>query len=353
MFPYWLLFAACSLGALQYRVKPWQPHFYGGALLSVMLVIVTMMIGFRKEIGGDWFAYIEIYHSYRYLSLSEALQYQDPAFSIINWVSIQLGFDIWASNLVCAMVFTWGLSRFLRQQPNPWLGLVVAVPYLIIVVAMGYTRQAAAIGVEMAAIAAFQRNPSMLRFAAYILLAAAFHKTAIIVFPLVALTVARNRFMVVGISALFAIILFYIFVYSSIDRMVENYVESDYEAAGAAVRILMTVVAAVLFIALRDRLGLPAELRAVWRNFAYTAIAAMAVLLLSSSTVVLDRLALYLIPLQILVFSRLPLALHKTGKESGMVVLGVIAFYALVQLVWLQTAVNAIYWLPYKAFSPL
>ena len=352
MFPYWLLFAACSIGALQYRVKPWQPH-YGGVLLSIMVVAITLMIGFRKEIGGDWFAYVEIYDSYRYYSLTEALQYQDPAYSIINWVAIKLGFDIWASNLVCAMVFTWGLSRFVRQQPNPWLGLVVAVPYLIIVVAMGYTRPGAAIGVEMAAIAAFQRNPSMMRFAAYMLLAAAFHKTAIIVFPLVALTVARNRFMVVAISGLFALILFYIFVYSSIDRMVENYVEADYEAAGAAVRILMTVVAAVLFIALRDRLGLPESSRAIWRNFSYAAMAAMVLLMLYSSTVVLDRLALYLIPLQIVVFSRLPLALHKTGKESGLVVLGVIAFYALVQFVWLQTAVNAIYWLPYKAYSPI
>jgi hypothetical protein len=351
LFPYWLLFAACSIGALQYRVKPWQPH-YGGALLSIMVVAITLMIGFRKEIGGDWYAYIEIFNSYRFFSLGEALQYQDPAYTIISWLAVRLGLGIWAVNLVCAMVFTWGLSRFVRQQPNPWLGLVVAVPYLIIVVAMGYTRQGAAIGVEMAAIAAFQRNPSLLRFAGYMLLAAAFHKTAIIVFPLVALTVARNRFMVVGISALFAAILFYIFVYSSIDRMVENYVEEDYEAAGAAVRILMTAVAAVLFVALRDRLALPDGTRAIWRNFSYAALAAMIMIFLFSSTVVLDRLALYLIPLQIVVFSRLPMTVSKTGKESGLVVLGVISFYALVQLVWLQTAVNASYWLPYKAYSP-
>ncbi len=352
MFPYWLLFAACSIGALQYRVKPWQPH-YGGAVLSVMVVAITLMIGFRKEIGGDWFAYIEIFNSYRYFSLAESLQFQDPAYSIISWAAVRLGLGIWAVNLACAMVFTWGLSRFVRQQPNPWLGLVVAVPYLIIVVAMGYTRQGAAIGVEMAAIAAFQRNPSLIRFAAYMLVAAAFHKTAIIVFPLVALTVARNRFMVIGISGLFAVILFYIFVYSSIDRMVENYVEADYEAAGAAVRILMTVVAAALFIVLRGRLGLPESAQPVWRNFSYAAIATLIMVMLSSSSVVLDRLALYLIPLQIVVFSRLPLALNRTGKENGLVVLGVIAFYALVQLVWLQTAVNAIYWLPYKAYSPL
>ena len=352
MYPYWLLFAACSLGALQYRVKPWQPY-YGGVLLTIMVVAITLMIGFRKEIGGDWYAYVEIYNLYRFFSLTESLTYQDPAYSLINWVAVRLGFEIWASNLVCAMVFGWGLSRFIRQQPNPWLGLVVAVPYLIIVVAMGYTRQGAAIGVEMAAIAAFQRNPSLWRFAAYMLLAASFHKTAIIVFPLVALTVARNRAMMIGISAIFAAILFYIFVYSTIDRMVENYVEADYEAAGAAVRILMTVVAAGLFIAFRNRLGLPESTRTIWRNFSYAAIVTFALVLFSSTTVVLDRLALYLIPLQIVVFSRLPLALHKSGKESGPVVIGVIAFYALVQFVWLQTAVNALYWLPYKAYSPI
>ena len=48
-----------------------------------------------------------------------------------------------------AVPFTYGLFRICRQQPNPWLALVVATPFLIIVVGMGYTRQAAAMGFLM------------------------------------------------------------------------------------------------------------------------------------------------------------------------------------------------------------
>ena len=35
---------------------------------------------------------------------------------------------------------------FVRRQPMPWLGLLVAIPYLVIVVGMGYSRQAIALG---------------------------------------------------------------------------------------------------------------------------------------------------------------------------------------------------------------
>jgi hypothetical protein len=66
------------------------------------------------------------------------------------------------------------------------------------------------------------------------------------------------------------------------------------------------------------------------------------------SSVVVDRLALYLIPLQLVVFSRLPFAFAKGGKPNGLLTVGVIAYSATVQFVWLTSATHASYWLPYK-----
>jgi hypothetical protein len=47
---------------------------------------------------------------------------------------------------------------FCRTQPRPWLALTLAFPYLVVVVAMGYTRQGVAIGLEMLALLALERD---------------------------------------------------------------------------------------------------------------------------------------------------------------------------------------------------
>lgn len=71
---------------------------------------------------------------------------------------------------------------------------------------------------------------------------------------------------------------------------------------------------------------------------------------LPSSTAV-DRVALYMIPPQLFVFSRLPDVLGG-GKKVRPWVAAIVAYYALVLFVWLTFATHAQYWLPYQ-FYPL
>jgi hypothetical protein len=76
-------------------------------------------------------------------------------------------------------------------QPRPWLALTLAFPYLVMVVAMGYTRQAVAIGVECLALLALERD-RLLVFLGWIALAATFHKTALVLMVLPASTLNSN-----------------------------------------------------------------------------------------------------------------------------------------------------------------
>ena len=64
----------------------------------------------------------------------------------------------------------------------------------------------------------------------------------------------------------------------------------------------------------------------------------------------IDRLALYLIPLQMFVLSRLPEAFGNGERPNGQVVLGVIAYSAIIQFTWLNYAQNSNFWIPYKLF---
>ena len=274
----------------------------------------------------------------------------DPGYMLINWLSLNLGTDIWLVNLISAMVFTWGLARFAREQPNPWLAIVIAVPYLVIVVAMGYTRQAVAIGIILAGLARVHHHQSMVKFGLYVLFAATFHKSAVIILPLVAFAAARNRIVMVAIGAVMAAMLWYLFVSASIDTLMENYVVEEYDSQGAAIRVAMNLPPAILFLLYQRRFGLDAFSQKLWRNFAFAAIGALGLLMVMQSSTVVDRLALYLIPLQLYVFSRLPTVFSDKGRDNGQLTLALIGYSALVQLVWLTSATHADYWLPYKFY---
>ena len=71
--------------------------------------------------------------------------------------------------------------------------------------------------------------------------------------------------------------------------------------------------------------------------------------MLSISATGVDRVALYFIPLQMFVFSRLPFVGGNTNSFN-VILFGTVAYYALVQFVWLNFAANASYWLPYRNF---
>lgn len=352
MFPYWTLFTLCAVGAIQFRANQVRGR-QGGPLLFALAILVTLMIGLRFEVGGDWGSYLENFEETRFLDFGEAMRTQDPGYAFLNWLGQRLGVGIWFVNFICALIFTWGLTSFARRQPNPWMAFLVAVPYLIIVVAMGYTRQAVAIGIVFAGVARIATRPSLLVFALYIAAAALFHKSAIIVLPLVAFSFTRNRIATVLTAAVFGLVLYYVFVDASIDRLVTNYEEEGYDSEGALVRVLLNVVPGLLFLAMQKKFAFSDFDRLLWRNFSYAALASLVLLFVVQSSTAVDRLALYLVPLQIAILSRLPSVLSKRAVPSGPAMLTVIGYAAAIQFVWLNYATHSEYWLPYRvvAFS--
>jgi hypothetical protein len=348
VFPYWLLFAVFAAGAVQYHPLPGRAA-QGGPIFYAMAAGAALMIGLRYQVGGDWSEYVEILENITQQSFWAGVRLQDPGYAALNWLVGRAGIGVWAVNLVCGIIFTWGLARFARRQPNPWLVFVVAIPYLIIVVAMGYTRQGVAIGFVLAGLAVFERS-STFRFALYLILGAAFHKSAIIILPLVALTGSRHRFVTPVLLVLTGLLVYYLFVQASVDKLMSNYVQAEYSSQGAAIRVAMNLPPAFLFLLFRKRFGLPERQEKLWRNFAYASLVALAMLMFSSSSTAVDRLALYLIPLQMFVLGRLPAAFSGRSRSNLMALGVVIAYSALIQFVWLNYADNAASWLPYQLY---
>src|SRR5215210_7571180 len=165
LLPYWILLAYFAGGALLSDDARRGESRISTALL-IGGIIIALMVGLRYEVGADWPTYKILFSYAAYADLGRMLSIGDPAYQLLSWTVRRIGVEIWLVNLVCGTIFAWGLLRFASVQPNPWLAVLVAVPYLVTVVAMGYTRQATAIGILLAGLAAVHRGATTFRFEA-------------------------------------------------------------------------------------------------------------------------------------------------------------------------------------------
>lgn len=341
MWPYWLMFLVPAWAVLAPgRLKPSQAR----VMWVVVGVLFTLMMGLRHEVGGDWGSYDQHFMRASALTLAEALSGGDPGYYGLNWLTERLGGSIYHVNLACAAIMMLGTVVFCRVQPNPWLALMVAVPYMLIVVGMGYTRQAVALGFALLGLTALG-NGRVRWFVIWIALGATFHKSAVLLLPIAALAASRNRLMTASLVGLSTVLLYYLLLADASERLWDNYVEAEYQSQGGLIRVLMNAVPATLLLLFRKHLVQDAKERKLWLWIAVFAIACLPLVGLASTAV--DRVALYLIPIQLFVFSRLP-RLATTVRMRTPVVLGILGYYTAVLFVWLNFAVHSSYWLPYQ-----
>ena len=344
MLVYWCLLLFFVIGTLASRTGVQsRGSFYGLILGGVVLVIV---VGLRDQVGGDWGAYQKMFRHAELIDFTGMLALGDPAYQFLNWVVQRLEWPFWVINLSCASIFIWGLVRFSFAQRNPWLAMLVAVPYLVIVVAMGYTRQAVAIGIILLGLAAMHRGTSVLKFGIYVLVAALFHKTAVVAILLVALTGERNKFINIMIVAAGAVLLYDSLLRNSMDNLMLNYVDAKYSSQGAYIRIALCIVPAAMFLAFRRRLGFAPHEMSLWRNASFAAFIALFALMITPSSTAVDRISLYLLPLQLAMMAQLPRIL----SSENLAKFALIAYAIAIQFTWLNYATNAYYWLPYHSY---
>lgn len=352
MIPYWILLSIpawlsfSSRQPIVYKEQQWSDYW------KLMFCFLVMMIGWRHNVGADWFSYLIHIENAADTNIIRIIVASDPAYEMLNLLSSRYNLDVYFVNIVSAIFFSWGLIAFCRRQTRPWLALTVAIPYLVIVVAMGYTRQGAAIGLAMLGLVALSEQ-KISRFILYIAFAATFHKSAVILMPLAALSFSKNRVLTLVLVGVFSLLLYLLFLNTAMESLRRNYLEAEYQSSGAAIRVFMNAFPALLFLFFRNRFRLSPADKTFWTRVSWIALFFVVLLKLSPSSTAVDRVALYLIPLQLFVLSRLPEVFGRSsGKGNDFWIFVVVLYCVLVQFIWLTFADHAFAWLPYQ-FYPL
>lgn len=354
MWPYWLMFLLPAWVAYEGRdharyLANGRPSLalQGGWL--VLLLALTLLIGFRFRVGGDWNNYYRVYESLVGKTFDEIIQLGDPGYQLLNWWAMQVGWGVIGVNTIAAAIFSVGLLIFCRSQPKPWLALAISIPYLVIVVAMGYTRQGVAIGLGMMALVALERR-AITWFAIWVILAVTFHKSAILLFPIAALAATRKKIWAAIWVGVIASLTFRLLVEQDANALYTNYVEAQYQSEGAFIRLAMNALPAFILIKWRKRFSLTPEAWGLWRVMAIIALGLLVMYFVSPASTALDRIGLYLIPLQLMVFSHLPNAMGSPILNNTKWTTRILFYYAAVMFVWLNFASNAGFWVPYRSF---
>jgi hypothetical protein len=310
------------------------------------------MIGLRYRVGGDWNVYLLTFRSVSSRELGQALQTtpDEAAYTLINWLVAKAGLGFWAVNLICAIPFVLGLTAISRQQPNPWLALLVAAPQFVIVVGMGYTRQAAAAGFMLIGIAGLARGRSFVWFVAWTLVATAFHTSAIAFIPIMAAFQFRATLFWFVLVIIVLIVGYYFILPLIVNRYSVGYIQNIYEAKGAIFRILPNAVAGVFLLLFRKNFEAPLPQLRIWRSMAWISIILLIAFFEIRSSVISDRTSLYILPLQVFVLSRIPTAFSSDAMARVLLTVLVVCFSGTVLILWLSYANNARFWLPYQLY---
>lgn len=309
------------------------------------------MIGLRHEVGGDWSIYLENMDLVRDVTFSDLNLTRDPAYELLNWVSLKLGIGIYGVNLVCAGIFSFGLVLFCRALPRPWLALCLSIPYLVIVVAMGYTRQAVSIGFLMPGFLALGHG-KLRHFVAWVAAAASFQQTSLVtlafLLPVMPGRSLQVRLLRLLIMTLVAAGLVQMFLVARLEIFINGYIVSQQmQSEGAAIRVVMNALPGLVFLIWGKRLNLPTQEHRLWFGIATLTIACLIGLKVVPSTTVVDRIALYAIPVQLFVGSRIP-DLGLLRIDARALTIMVVGLAVAVQFVWLFFAKTSFAWLPYQ-----
>lgn len=318
---------------------------------SIFIFILSIYIGLRDTIGGDWGTYYANYFLPKIdLSLNNYFKIyiftKDPLFHLINYIVAITYPSYYLVNFIFAIIFSFCLVQFSFSLEKPFFAILISTPVLITVVAMGFHRQALSIAFFMIGLIYLNKN-NLIKYSFYVLIGCLFHYTAVFLFFFGLFTKKKiNIKNLIILSFLFFLIIFSFIGFDIVIISLGHYLDA-YNSAGAYLRVFMSIVPCLIFLIFSRNYFFNYN-NNLLKGFSYFAFALLLLLLFINSSAMIDRFAIYLIPIQMIIWVNFIDIFEKKTNSNNFIfyIIGFVYFLALI--VWIHFGDYSMWWLPYK-----
>jgi hypothetical protein len=312
---------------------------YDNLIKFILFFGLFIFIGFRYQVGADWSNYLEISKSIGQTDLSTALLLTDPAYGYLNFLGNLLNLNIWFSNSICALILLLGLFKLILVYGKLYFPLFISFSYIIVIVGMGVTRQAAALGFVFLAFVYIKenntRNMLLSLFAAVLFHKAAFFISLILLF--IKFLDSKKIGLIMMISLIFVLV-GGLSMHTNLMNIYYFYNEELNESRGAVIRSFYFFCIAIFAILWRNFLFInPQEKKIVLILSNFILIIAPLVFIMP---VIIDRFLIFFWPLVIIFYARIDNSIKILSISSKIIKLIMIA----INLIYFN------YWILYSNF---
>ena len=314
--------------------------------LVLYLFYLVLFVGFRYEIGGDWKWYLLYFEDTSKFTIFDFIithNNYELFYVLVNYFANISNLGIYGVNFICALIFFVGFYLFLKDKDHPFLIILIATPYLINIVLMGYSRQGVAVGLILWA-TTYWNDKILFRYVLLIISAGFFHSTAFIFLIFIFLKIRSL------ISLLISLVIVSIPAYFLYNKIFEYYVywyligKGLYHSTGGFLRSTINFIPGFFYIIYYKYFSQYKD-HILWLAISFIAIM-LPFLTLYSSTAI-DRIGIYFSIIQLIFFSRIITLIQQNNFKLVSLIL-ISTLYVAVNYFWLNFAYHVSFWVPYN-----
>lgn len=205
MIPYYILLAIVMIIASRYERMPkktWTP-------IVLIFITMTLFIGLRDaSVGTDTAGYARGFNDFDELDAGERLQWdKEPGFWLLNQLGQSLG-DNYAVllSLVAGVAYTGALFSMKKLSKNLLVSLFVYLTLCYFTFCVNAARQGIAVGIYMLSFQ-YILSKDLKRYVFWVLVAAMFHKTVVVMLPLYFLFTMKFNIKTISLMVVASVVL--------------------------------------------------------------------------------------------------------------------------------------------------
>ncbi len=324
------------------------------------LILLTIFVGFRYNVGGDWIIYDEYFNLIN--STNDIFKTEigsilsvntEFGYDFIILLFKTFGLDIVHLNLFLSIIFFLSLTLFFNILDNKYLAIIISFPFAILLLGMGFQRQAISFSFLLFAVYYLSKDKKNI-FYLFLILGIFFHKSLIIFIfyyffeklKNISSLFSKNSIIILSILIIFLFIFRQNFL-SLIDIYLLDQSKEFEPSKGAYYRIFPSFISAIIYLYFYKNLNYSNDIKSFFLYLTFISIFTSIIMIILPTFA--DRLNLYLLPLQIFVFTNI-ITISGLKKYSIIIELAIISFYFLFLLVWLTFATHRQFWIPYNNY---